>query len=375
MIDLAFKNIKRRKTRTFLTTLGIVIGIAAIVALGSFAEGINSMVNEQLVMFAGKVLVMQSGLSMMSFQASDVTPEQIEMLRDMSGVEKVVPMIFVVPPFGPAAGGIPQWQMIGIDIEDADVFIDDSIKTYEGRRFERGESEVALIGNTVSDNLDLMVGDYWEYKDKSFEVVGVLEDTSISDVDTGIIVPLEDLKEALKTDSYQMAYVVLDDPDYAEDFAEEVEDTDDSLMAITSKDMTRQISGILDQINLFTFGIGLIAAFVGGLGVLNTMIMAVMERKKEIGVMKAIGGTRKFVLMQIVTESSMLSLLGGVIGLILGSIASVGLGMVTGGLISGLVTPQLAIGSLAFAFILGFLGGLYPAWKAARVDPVEALRG
>ncbi len=176
-------------------------------------------------------------------------------------------------------------------------------------------------------------------------------------------------------DTYQMVYVILDNPEEAEDVADDIEDNDETLDAITSTDMIRMVSEIMSQISIFTFGIGAIAAFVGGLGVLNTMIMAVMERRREIGVMKAIGATRRFVLIQILTESSLLSLVGGFVGLFLGWIASFSFGIITGGLLSAIVTPALALGSLAFAFALGFIGGLYPAWKAARLDPVEALRG
>jgi putative ABC transport system permease protein len=160
-----------------------------------------------------------------------------------------------------------------------------------------------------------------------------------------------------------------------EQIAEDIEDTDDDYSALTSQELARQAGAIVDQVRIFTFGIGAIAAIVGGLGVMNTMIMAVMERRREIGVMKAIGATNRRVLSQILAESAMISLLGGAGGILLGLIGAVLLSnFIGGGQITATVTPGLALTGLSFALFLGVIGGLYPARKAAGVDPVEALR-
>ena len=125
---------------------------------------------------------------------------------------------------------------------------------------------------------------------------------------------------------------------------------------------------------MFIVGIGSIAAFVGGLGVMNTMIMAIIERRREIGVMKAIGASNSMVLKQILTESALISSIGGVAGICFGSMAAIGINIFAGGIITATVTPFLVIGALLFALALGVFGGFYPAWKAAKLDPVEALR-
>ena len=138
--------------------------------------------------------------------------------------------------------------------------------------------------------------------------------------------------------------------------------------------MARQMEELVDQMRFYTTGLGAIAAVVGGLGVMNTMIMSVMERRKEIGLMKAIGATNSLIIRQVLAESAILSLMGGIVGLLLGLLGAIGIGMVLGGMFSAIVTPGLAATGIGFALLLGFLGGLYPAKQATTLDPVETLR-
>ncbi|NCN39124.1 MAG: FtsX-like permease family protein, partial [Candidatus Aenigmarchaeota archaeon] len=128
------------------------------------------------------------------------------------------------------------------------------------------------------------------------------------------------------------------------------------------------------QIGFFTIGIAGISAVVGGLGVMNTMIMSVMERRREIGVLKAIGATNSYVIRMILIESTIISLIGGLLGLGVGYLGSKAIGAFSGGQAQGIVTSNLALNSMLFALFLGVVGGLYPARKASQLSPVEALR-
>jgi len=377
MLDFAFRNIKRRKIRTFLTVLGITIGIAAIVGLGSISEGMHVMVQNEMKIIAGKIIVMKgegegiSGL-MAGFMDSELEDEDIEIIRNAPGVEKVAPMVFYMENIVPLRRS--EWFVIGVDPDDLELFKGENIRMENGRELEEGDTEVGIIGKDFSDKYDLGVGDYFDVKDVSFQIVGVIEKTDVSDIDDGIIVNIEDLQDIIDADTYQMAYVVPEDLTDTEDVAEAIEDAGEELTAITSKEIARQVSTLINQISLFIIGIGSIAAFVGGLGVMNTMIMAIIERKKEIGVMKAIGATNRMVLKQILTESALISSLGGIIGIGLGILATFGINVFSSGMITATVTPVLAVGAFLFALTLGILGGIYPAWKAAKLDPVEALR-
>jgi len=182
------------------------------------------------------------------------------------------------------------------------------------------------------------------------------------------------MMDVYNLDSYGAVYVVPDDIRKIESVANDIESEFDDLSAQTQTELANQASQIVDTIRIFTFGIAGISAVVGGLGVMNTMIMSVMERKREIGIMKAIGATNRFILTQILLESIIITLIGGVMGLILGSLGSFSLRFISENLAHAAVTPQLALGSLLFAIILGLFGGFYPAWKAAKLDPIEAIR-
>ncbi len=377
MLDIAFRNIMRQRARTFLTVLGIMIGIAAIVALGSVSEGMNAMAQNEMKLIAGKIIVMEGegegiGAMMAGMMSSELDEEDIETIRDAPGVERVAPMVYYMESMAILQG--PEWFAIGLYPGDLELFKGENIEMEEGRELEEGDTGVGIIGKDFSEKYSLEVGDYFTVKETQFEIVGVIEKVDISDIDDGMIVNIEDLKDILGTENYQMAYVVPEDLTETEDVAEGIEDATEGLNAVTSTEIARQVSSLIGQIGFFVIGIGSIAAFVGGIGVMNTMIMAIVERRREIGVMKAIGASNFMVLKQILVESALISSLGGVLGIGIGFGGSLALNVFTGGMITAVVSPALAAGAFLFALALGVFGGFYPAWKAAGLDPVEALR-
>jgi len=375
MFDLAVRNIKRQRTRTVLTVLGIIIGIAAVVALGSFAECINKFITGSLELSAGKIMVQQKGSGgfQSGFSGSDITSEQMQSLKNIDGVKDVIPMNIYFEGSSHGFGG-PSIVIAGIDPEKNDLMVGENVRMKEGRELSTDDRGVMIAGYNFADEMKLSVGDDITLKGTmDFEIIGIIEKTDNANIDGAGIVNIEDIQELLKTDTYQLLYVVPFDVRDSERITEEIAKEDENLEAITSKDLARQASEIVGQIRVFTFGIGGIAAVVGGLGVLNTMIMAVMERRREIGVMKAIGATKRLILMQILTESAVISLFGGLVGVFLGFLASAGLNMMMSNGFAT-VTPGLAAGGILFALALGFAGGVYPAMKAANLDPVEALR-
>lgn len=371
MIDLAIKNILRVKTRTILTTFGILIGITAIVALGSISEGINAMISEELEFLGGTIWVTSEGAGGFMSMQSEIGQEELDELEDFSGVKEVVPIGWVMGEIVPLEG--VEYVIGGIDPEKQDFFIGKGIDLEAGRGLESTDEFSALLGYVYAENNDLEVGDTVELEEEEFEVVGILQEMGNED-DNAIIIPLQTMMDVYEMDDYSAAFVVPEDISKIELLAEDIEDEFVDLEAQTTAELANQVSQIVDTMRLFTLGIAGISAIVGGLGVMNTMIMSITERKKEIGIMKAVGATNKFILTQILLESVIITLIGGILGLILGSLGSYSLRFLSENLAHATVTPQLAIGSLTFAIFLGLLGGFYPAWKAAKLDPIEAIR-
>jgi len=371
IVDYIFKNIRRQRTRTALTLLGIVIGITTIIALGSFSEGITQYISGALELTAGKIMVTQKGSSgfVTGFAGSDLNDQQLEELKLMDGVKDVTPLGFII-----SGGGFGSSEVIvGIDPESGTSFVGENIGMHDGRELLSDDTEVAMVGYTKADDDKLELGDFIVIKEVEFEVVGIIEKTDNSNVDGSIMINIKDVQALLKTDTYQVLYVIPYNVDDIQSIADSINGEFEDLNAITSKDMARQAASVTSQIQLYTLGMGAISAVVGGLGIMNTMVMAVMERRKEIGVMKAMGATRLWIMQQFLAESLVISIIGGLLGVLLGwGIVTIA-GIAAGGSLPLRVTPSLIGFGMAFAMSLGLLGGAYPSWTAAKLDPVQAI--
>lgn len=375
MLDIAFRNTRRQKTRSFLTILGIVIGIAAIVALGAISEGLNYMVAKQMESIAGKIIIYEKGSSMMTgYTGSDITQEDVDELADMDGIKDVIPMIFYMLDSGGGFQFSQPYMAIGLDPDKQDYFRGEKVGIEDGRELEEGDSGVTMVGKKFAEGYNLEVGDYVTINEEEFYVVGIVEQTDNGDIDNSAMIPLQELKDLIGSETYPFLLAIPEDIDKAEDIAEDIKDQFEDFDVITEKELARTVAELMSNIQIFTFGIGGIAAFVGGLGVMNTMIMAVLERRREIGVFKAIGATDRMILRQFLTESALLSVIGGLLGIALGCLAAVAMGILSGFAATPVITPGLLAGSFTFALALGLFGGLYPSIKAASLDPVEALR-
>jgi putative ABC transport system permease protein len=382
----AIRNILRRKLRTGLTILGIVIGVFALTVMGALAEKLNVLVDGGDEYFRTRVFVFDAGAAS-GFQASNrpITRDLVDQIEEVDGVERASPVLqTLLDPDEIGGFDIPE-LLTGIEPE---TWYDPSVelRVDAGRLLSAGERGVAVIGADLAERYGKRVGDQIEIRGHSFEIVGVLERT-LTFPDKIAYVPLRDAQEIYvesvpqgldyRTDELATQIEVFpDDIAQADVVAAAIEEVVDGVRTVTPDQVAEQIGQASVVFNLIIVGASVIAVIVGGLSVINTMVMTVSERVREIGVKKAVGARTGAILGEFITEATLLGAIGGLIGLSAGALLVVILNAQTAG--SGttvfLITPMLLLRSFVFATVLGALAGIYPAFRAARLDPVQALR-
>jgi putative ABC transport system permease protein len=379
------RELSRRKLRTTLTILGITIGIWALVVFGSMANKINALVDGGSQYYADKIIVTDGsafGTAPMSLTSADIIREldgvaavdaQIQLLFDEEqGVSFGIPELII--------GGIP-----GAD-EGLEQF---QLELATGRMLTpEDDGDVVVLGSTLSQSKDAVAGDTIEIRGRDFEVVGTLQPT-LTAPDTTAIVPLGSAQEMfietlppLITDAVEPAELVnqiVVYPDAAadvDDVAMRIEDGVANSATLTGADFDEQVGASTAIFNAIIVGVAIISLVVGGLSVINTMAMSVAERTREIGIRRAIGGSRGRIIRALVAEAGLIGLIGGLIGLGLGALVVVLANEAgrAGGTVLFDLTLSTAVSAVAFSTILGMLAGVIPAWSAARLDPVTALR-
>lgn len=369
LYDLIFKELTRRKLRTVLTVMGVAIGILLVVSLSSFSEGITIFVNKQISQTTGMVSVIQSGISFQAIFSSEVDVGLVDEFASIPGVEDTSGFIMGIVPGVGFVGGV--------DFDKTDMFSQTSVGLDDGRWPERGADEI-VVGFTAKDRLGVVVGDSVKINGKDYTVVGISEETGSSDDDDSIMTSIETAQDMLdKEGKVTMIMVkpfdVADAKDIANQINEDYGDAED-VVAGTDEDVRKFAAQMTGQLSAMTFGLGSIASAIAGIVIMNVMFMAVRERRREIGVMKAIGATNRQILLEIIAEAVLISLFGAAIGLLLsfGSVGILNSFLGTGGL--AVITPNLAVEAVVFAVVIGILAGAAPARQAEKLSPVEAIR-
>ncbi len=381
------RNIFRRKLRAFLTIFGISIGVFALVVMGALAEKLTLLVDGGMRYYEGKIVVTAPS----QFPGLISSPLKASLLRDIERVEGVARVSASVSALLDTE--IPAVSMGNIPTIQAD---DGRGRGYEtfvfdysaGRELRNSDVGKVVLGADLVKKLNGAVGGHVEVRGKRYEVIGIIEKT-LTAPDNAVVMTMEDarkivhsdlpdaIRDAVDPNTIVSSFAVYLEPgERPEVVARRIERQIDNVEAMTPLDFERQVKQPLAIFTSIIYAVALISLLVGGLSVVNTMTMSVAERTREIGVRKAIGASSSQIMGQFVAESAVIGLIGGVAGLVFGLLVTAAgnaAGEATGNALF-LVTDRLVIGTVLFAVGLGTMSGLYPAWHAASLNPVEALR-
>jgi putative ABC transport system permease protein len=356
-----------------LTAFGIAIGVFALTVLGAMSEYFNTMIDGAERLSLSTVDVMPAGRG----ADARLTTSTIQQLNRVSGVKGVANIL--TSPLNENAGmsmGVSE-TVWGMDPRHApDLF--QAVKLQSGRWIDEGDLRVTVVGSKLAAARKLGVGSTLTWRGNEYIVVGVMQETNTYP-DGFAVMPFEVVRRELKYPATVIGLLKVlplpgTDP---EALAARITDEVARVKAKSPRQAMGEMRATMAIFTVIMLGGAVMAAIVGGLAVVNTMVMSVSERTREIGIKKALGAENGTIVREYLAESAMIGLVGGISGLwfgwVLATLMNKTIGSAMGGEIWH-VTARLVVVVLAFALILGAGAGIYPAWFAARLRPVQALR-
>jgi putative ABC transport system permease protein len=395
-IVLAVRAIRRNLMRSFLTILGIVIGVAAVVSMVTLGNGATQAVSDQISSLGSNLLMVYPGRRLGPGRGSAGAPsfriEDADAIRDqIGGLQGVAPSVGTSVTVVHLA---ENWSS-GVTGTTGDYFQIGNWEIAAGRPFneveEKAGKAVCVIGETVRRELygrQNPVGDELRIRNFSCEVVGLLEAKGQGamgmDQDNVVVMPLRTVQRRLIGNQDVGALLVsLEDGVSADRTKTQIErlmrerrriaeNEDDNFSVLDTRQIAATLSGTTRVMTMLLGAVAAVSLLVGGIGIMNIMLVSVTERTREIGIRLAIGALEREVLLQFLVEAVVLSSFGGLVGILLAAVASVSLARVIE--VPFLFNPQINLLAFAFSAAIGVIFGYFPARRAARFDPIEALR-
>jgi putative ABC transport system permease protein len=399
-IVIALRSLRKRKIRSFLTILGIILAVLTIFVLLSLSLGLNEVVHEQFEQLGGdKFFIQPKGkIGLGTSSAVELTTDDVDFVEKIKGIEMVT--YFTI-----GNGKIEfndktrYYFVIGLPTSEEQkeielVFEALNLDMDEGRLLKSSDRKKIMIGyNYRYRNLfdkPIKTGDTIEINDVEFEVIGVVEEVGNPQDDQQVYIGLDDFKELFDSeDRVDYMFAQINPGEDMKEVSERVErrlmehrDVDEKTVdfdVLTPEQLLGVFGNVLNILTAFLVGIGAISLIIGGIGIANTMYTSVLERRKEIGTMKAIGARNSDILVIFVIEAGILGLSGGILGLTSGiavakTIEYFAAVYIGSNLLRASMNPLLIAGSLIFAFLIGIISGFFPANQASKLKPVDALR-
>ncbi len=396
---LALKSLRRRGIRSWLTMLGIIIGIAAVISLISLGDGLREAITGEFSDLGNDKLVVENigaGFGPPGSTAPErLSSRDLRIIEDTPGVKIAIPrLIRLASVISDDERKFSYIASIPEDKASADVIFETvGVDVAEGKFIDAGQRGSVILGQDIRKGTfdkDLRLGESIEIQGKNFKIAGILEKTSSFQINGAILMAEADIEEILNIDDeIDIILVQVSDENKIIDTADAIERRmrkdrnekkgEEDFSVKTPLQSFDAVNTVLMIIQVIFFGIASISLIIGGIGIANTMYTSVLERTKEIGVMKAIGARNHDILLIFIIESALLGLVGGIIGVAFGIALAFGITYIVGLFLGSLMLKAqisflVIILTLSFAIGVGIAAGVLPAFQASRLKPVEALR-
>jgi putative ABC transport system permease protein len=386
----ATENLKKQKFRSALTLLGIIIGIASVVALISIGNAFNASVEKEFEKLGSNTLIVLPGSTFVSSVFAKLEKEDVERIESIKGVESATPLFLSSQNIG-FKEEKKNALILGIDTEKQSLFEELGLfELKEGRKLTSSDNLAVIVGSRFAESKfdsELKLKQNLTLKNNYLRIVGITKAAGQSfgaAFDNAIIMnykSLEDLigEELTPFRIFVKALKKEEVPEVKQRIKKELKrihgkEDFQVLTAVQIQEKALSVLGLIQLVLIFIAGISLV---VGGIGIMNTMLMAVIERTREIGIMKAIGATNTQILTLFLVESGLIGLTGGFLGYLLGYTVALAGGTIAKSAGFDLIVsfdPFVLFGSLAFAFFIGMISGFIPSRRASLMEPIEALR-
>lgn len=399
-IKSAFKNVLGNKMRTFLTMLGIIIGIAAVIAITSIGNGSQKEIEEQFdSLGVGRMTVsLRSNSRRNMFTSDALTLDDYELLKSCRGIKYITPTYSAnfcsVKLLDPKETNTASITGVG-----ADYYNIMSPTLLYGEYIDQDDvdnkSKVVVITNTTAEKVfgycdDTIIGEKVSIKSwkgsQKYTVIGVVDnpnaETEMQYADEypeSMVIPISTAQRLFGQKTLTNITLVAEDSDNTDELGDRIiamldeeHNTSEKYNCESTTEQLEAMNEVTGTVTLLISGVAAISLIVGGIGVMNIMMVTVTERTREIGIRKSIGAKNSDIMFQFVIEAIILTFMGGILGIVFGWIAGLAAGAVLG--MESVVSVNSIIIAVAISSAIGIIFGVYPARKAALLDPIEALR-
>lgn len=399
LLKIALRALNANKFRGFLTMLGIIIGVASVITMLAIGQGSKQSIRNQISQMGSNMLMIHPGSMRMGGVRQDASSMQSLKMEDYEAIKEKNPYISYISPSVSSSGqtvyganntpttlygvNTDYLEIRKYNVQEGDTFSDADIKTF---------AKVCLIGKTVVNNLftngEDPLGKYIRFGNTPFKIIGILEPKGYNsmgmDQDDMLIAPYTTVQKRVLAINYlQGIFASAVSEEKSAEAVETVENilrfnhkikagAEDDFEVRSQEELSTMLTSTTDLMTVLLSCIAGISLLVGGIGIMNIMYVSVTERTREIGLRMSIGAKGRDILMQFLIEAVLLSFAGGVVGVIVGVLCSIGVKMFANWPI--LIQPWSVFLSFAVCTLTGIFFGWYPAKKAAALDPIEAIR-